>query len=458
MTATAARIGVSTGAVVSVAQERKKGLTTAKEFREVHSIYRSLLENELRHGFPLPDPVEELLDPQSSTDDSQPVARPAEEWLELLDMAVTPHMVRSYFKERDAQDSSLRTLIRVIVSKKSHSQEDRDKVDWLATHLFRLREEQKQRLTTWPKNDVVEILAGFEFPTLSGRAQELLMEMPSLLDEVKYLEHFNQITDSRIIQRARDLKNRFGDEFFHPDVLAAIVNYNLFFGKRFHALMQETMRQVREFAQSTEQLAPTASDLIETDYRLTGDALRQLSEIGRKEVVSIGGAESAPQEVSPEQQLKQLGIDVDQEVLYLRNRADELTMRLRANLSMSSIQNSFAPLLLSEWEASAFRTVYPEAEQSFRADFAHSICRAITLIYRIYEEIPSYLEKQGSEYLWKRHYDSLVYLLYEGRNQRDVLGQLSAASEKRGLPEKSRHLQSTAQKLDVALAKVAELF
>jgi hypothetical protein len=434
-------------------------LTTTKEFRELHSIYHALLEGELKHSFPLPDLVRQLIDSKQAENDSQSVPPPAEEWLELLDMAVTPHMMRSYFKDRGAQDSSLRGLIRLVVGKKSHSQEDRDKVDWMATHLFKLREEQKKRLTTWPKNDVMEILDGFEFPILSHHAEDLLMEMPALLDEVKYLEYFSQITDSRIIQRARDLKNQFGDEFFHPDVLAAIVNYNLFFGKKFHALMQETMRQVHEFAKSGEHRPPSTAELMETDYRLTGDALRQLGEMGRKEALSGPGVGNlASQEATPEQQLKQLGVDADQEILYLRNRNDELTMRLRSNLNMTSIPNSFAPLMLSEWEASAFRTMFPEAEQSFRADFARSLCRTITLIYRIYEEIPAYLEKQGTEYLWKRHYDSLVYLLYEGRNQKEALRQLGEASEKRRLPEKSRQLQSTAQKLDIALAKVAELF
>jgi hypothetical protein len=100
----------------------------------------------------------------------------------------------------------------------------------------------------------------------------------------------------------------------------------------------------------------------------------------------------------------------------------------------------------------------PDAEQSYRADFARGICRAITIIYRIYEEIPQYLEKKGTEYLWKRHYDSLVFLLYEGRRHKEALQQLAAASEKRGLLEKAKQLQGTSQKLDTGLAKVAELF
>ena len=441
---------------------RTRALATAKEFQEIHRICQAILESEMKHSFPLPQAVLDSLEEKSPAKDSQSVQSPAEQWLELLDLAITPHMLRSYINERGAEDAALRALIRFLAGKKSHSQADRDKVDWLATHLFKLREEQKRRPGGWPKTDVLEILEGFDFPMLSRYAEDLLMEMPALLDEVKFFENFSQITDSRIIQRARDLKNQFGDEFFHPDVLAALVNYNMFFGKKFNALIQDTMQQVHEFAQSGREAGqPSTQQILDSDYRLTGDALREIGEIGRRELVGGApgpGGNLARQAMTPEQQLKQLGVDVEQEALYLRNRTEELTMRLRSNPNMNSVPNSFAPLMLSEWEASAFRTLFPESEQSFRADFARALCRAITLIYRIYEEIPQYMEKKGTEYLWKRHYDSLVYLLYEGRNQKDILAQLATASEKRGLPEKARQLQATGQKLETGLAKVAELF
>ena len=83
---------------------------------------------------------------------------------------------------------------------------------------------------------------------------------------------------------------------------------------------------------------------------------------------------------------------------------------------------------------------------------------AIAIISRIYEEIPLYQEKKGTEYLWKKHYDALVYLLYEGRSHRETMLRLAVLSQQRGLLEKAKQLQLTAQKLDTALAKVAALF
>lgn len=444
-------------------------MATTKEFREIHTIHQTVLEKELGHPVPLPQEVRQALDQRDAASAEQAVAKAAAEWLGLLNLAVTPHLLRNYISERGAEDSALRALIRFLVSKKSHSQEDRDKVDWLATYLFKKREEKKGRHTSWPKSDVQEILEGFEFPELIPDAEERLMEIPALLDEVNGFEHFSQITDSRIIQRARDLKNQFGDEFFRPDVLAALVNYNLLFGMKFHALLQETMRKVREFAQSRpESCPPDTDEFLQTDYRLTGEALRHLGEMGRKEVLgatpaatpgNLPGQVLAPEQArTPEQQLKQLGISVEEEALYLRQRMEELAMRLRSNLSLTSIANPLAPLMLAEWEATALRTPYLESEQNFRANFARGISRAIAIICRIYEEIPPYLEKRGTEYLWKRHYDSLVYLLYEGRGHKENLLQLAEASQQRGLREKSKQLLATAQKLDTSLAKVAELF
>ena len=162
--------------------------------------------------------------------------------------------------------------------------------------------------------------------------------------------------------------------------------------------------------------------------------------------------------VFTKQQLKQLGVDAVQETLYLRNRTEELLMRVRSNPSMTSVPNSFAPLMLDEWETSAMRNPYPDSEQSFRADYARGITRALAIMYRIYEEIPQFLEKKGTEYLWKRHYDSLVFLLYEGRNQKEALLQLSSSSGGRGLKDKAKQLELTAHKLDIGLSKVAELF
>lgn len=436
-------------------------MITLKEFFLLHAVYTAIVEMNLGHTIPFPQSVEESLRKKDSTDTEQPASEPLRQWLAVLDLAVNPHHLRSYIVDQNLEEPELVSLLRFLGSKKTHSDDDRDKVDWLATHLLKKREEKRKRPMGWPKAEIQEIFKDFDFPPLSRYAEDLLMEIPSLLDEMKYFNRFPQITDSLIIQRGRDLKNQLGDEFFHPDILTAMVNYNLLFGRKFHELFQEITQKVHEFAQERPETAPPdTKELLQGDYHSTGDAFRHLSDLGRKEAMApaMGASPAGAAAISVEQQLKNLGIDSAQEALNLRNRTQELAVRLRTNLGITTIPNSFAPLPLQEWESNAFRADYAQNEQTFRAEFSRAVCHAVSILSRTYEEIPLYQEKKGTEYLWKKHYDALVYLLYEGRVHKEALFRLAALSKQRGLLEKAKQLQMTAEKLEAGLRKLAALF
>jgi len=446
-------------------------LLTAGEFSLLHDVFKAIVEKELGHSIPVPQGTQETFALKTSAAPDSCV-----HWLDLLDLAISPHKLRGYVTSTDPQEPTLVALIRFLVFKKVHSDVDRDKVDWLLTHLFKKREEKTRLPTGWPRLEIQKILAGVEFPPLSAPAQDQLMEVPALLDEIKYFSSFHQITDARAVERGRSMKNQFGDEFFHPDVLAAIVNYNLLLGKKFHALIQEVSERIHEFAQTAPgRNAPDTDALLQDDYRASANAFRDLGELDRNEPApgvhhpaaappTVAAAAHAPAVPAPpprdsfEQQLKKLGVDPAQETLYLQNRIRELSMRFRSNLATATVPNPVSPVRLQEWEAGAFRTKFPDTEQTFRAEFARDVCHAIAIVSRIYEEIPLYHEKKGTEFLWKKHYDALVFLLYEGRKQKDALLKLSALSRQRGLLEKAKQLQATAEKLDIAVEKAAGVF
>ena len=65
---------------------------------------------------------------------------------------------------------------------------------------------------------------------------------------------------------------------------------------------------------------------------------------------------------------------------------------------------------------------------------------------------------RDTEYLWKKHYDALLYLLHEGRRHKDTLARLPSVSQQKGLLEKSKQLLLTAAKLETTLAEVAAIF
>jgi hypothetical protein len=438
-------------------------LITTGEFFLLHRVFLAILEEELGHAIPLPQGVEQAIVLQNSLPSEQAAPEAWAHWLAMLDLAISPHKLRSRVTGQEIEEPTLVALIRFAVAKKSHTEADRDKVDWLLTHLFKMREERKGIPTGWARLEVQEILRGYEFPVLSQYALDTLMEVPVLLDEIKYFSSFHQITDSRAVERGRDLKNQFGEEFFHPDVLAAIVNYNLLLGKKFYGLIEEISQKVREFAQAQPaRSAPDTDALLQSDYRSTADAFRNLGELDREDPGPASregkAAPASSSAESLEQHLKRLGVDPEQEALHLRNRIQELSMRFRSNRATVTVPNPVSPFRLQEWEVGAFRSQYPESEQTFRTEFARSVCYGIAIIARIYEEIPLYNEKKSTELLWKKHYDALVYLLYDGRRHKDVLLKLSAASKQRGLVEKAKQLQSTAENMDGALAKAAAIF
>ena len=439
-------------------------MITASEFSLLHAVFSGIVEKELGHPIPLPQEVREAIG-ERNLSPGQASPESCGHWLALLDLAISPHKLRGYVATEDPEEPTLLALVRFLVFKKSHSEIDRDKVDWLFTHLFKKREERRGSPTGWPKKEIQEMLQGVEFPPLGREAEDQLMDVPALLDEIKYFTSFHQITDSRAVERGRSMKNQFGEEFFHPDVLAAIVNYNLLLGKKFYGLIQEVSEKVTEFARSGQGgTAPDTKELLQGDYRSSASAFRDLGELDRKEPGPLAPAPSSPPPADPatpptlDLQLRQLGVDPEQESLHLRNRIQELSMRFRSNLQTATVPNSVTPVRLQEWEAGAFRSKYPETEETFRAQFARGICHGIAILSRIYEEIPLYVEKKGTEFHWKKHYDALVFLLYEGRRHKEALLKLAETSRQRGLREKAKQLQVTADKLEESVEKAARIF
>ena len=447
-------------------------MITAQEFLEVQSMLAEVVENELGCAIPYPQEFTEI---SSKPSQFRLAPDPALRWLALLDLAVSPPLLRKHVKERGPAEETIRAYLRFLVSKKHHTQADRDKVDWLATHLFQAREERTKQPTGWPKAPVEEILKGFQPPPLRESSTQLLDDLSSLLEEIRHFETFGQITDSRIIDRGRDLKNRFEDDFFHPDVLAATINYNLIFGKKFHALLQQTIHKVKDIAaRQPDERAPNHQELLTHDYRSTAGLFRDLSELGRKQetekpkppfILSEARPENAPASPAPfagssvsPPQLRDLGINVEAEALKIRKRKEELSVRLRANPSVTSLPGTWSTLPLLEWESGALRAEYPLSEQSFRAEFARNVSQAMAILSLIDDELPQYQEKRGTEYLWKRHYDTLLYLLQEGRCHKDRLLRLAVVTEQKGLIEKAKQLAQTAEKLESGLNRVAAIF
>jgi len=397
-------------------------------------------------------------------------------WLELLNRGIDPHLLRQALKDRESDPATFRALIRYLVGKKAHFQPDREKVDWLVTQLFAVWEEGDPDPGRHFDAEIEQILEGYDFPPLSPHAEELLQEVPALLDELRFFEGFSQITESRIISQGRYLKGRFGEEFFHPKVLAAIVNYNLVLGRKMRALLQDTIETAAHSEVSRPADLPDAEETLQSDYRAISEVFLMLSKLDAeaqrdkerkkkqelqeqaraREAAAPRTAEAKP--ASQDEALLALGIDPGRQAEHLRSRMKEIAQLMKSHPGGAPLPSATGSLVLSDWEAKAFLTEYPPTEESFRADFARGIAAAVGIMTRIEEELPAFFETRGADHLKKRHSDALTYLMHEGRRQLDLLKKLAADSEKRGLADKSRQLSATGQKLDDYIKRVAGLF
>lgn len=446
------------------------------EFLKLHSILSEIVGEPLGGTPPFPRCVTEIEARAKSSNGETGVSEEALRWLELLNQGVDPHLLRQALQKRGKDPDAVQALIRFLVSKKTHSQADREKLDWLVTYL----------LEGWEKGDrdsgerfdmeIERILEGCDFPPLSSHGEELLLEIPALLDELRFFERFSQITESRVINRGRNLKNQFEEEFFHPTVLAAIVNYNLVLGRKMRGLLQNTIQTAFRFAPAAQSDLPDTEEALQSDYRAISNVFHELTELDREvernreqkrkkesevrdrvmPTAAIREAAAKPQTL--EEQFIALGIDPGRQAEQLRNRVKEIALRVRSSPGGAPLPSATGTLILSDWESKAFLSEYSTAEKSFRADFARSMTSVIGIIARIEEELPAYFETRGAEHLWKRHCDALLYLLYEGRRQLETLKRLSADSTTRGLQDKSTKLLATAEKLDSYVKRVAGLF
>ncbi|OFW00087.1 MAG: hypothetical protein A3F68_00825 [Acidobacteria bacterium RIFCSPLOWO2_12_FULL_54_10] len=438
-------------------------MLSRQEFLLLHPIYAGIAEKELGHGIPYPACAYLLRDDVDSAADAA-VAPETEHWLNLLDFLVTPHRLRVYLLETNAEETILQALLRYLAGKKKRSAQERDKVDWLVTHIFRMREERQGKLIGWPKPELEEMLSGIQFKEPSSQTESNLLEIPFLLDEAKQFNNFREMTESGIVQRVRDLKNNFGEDFFHPEVLAAIIHYNLLFGRKFRKLLEETVHRVRQLVKpEMNEGIPDTRELLQIDYRAASNAFKKIVELDRKEppaktpTVSRTSTSGIFASLTREEHLRNMGINSGKEAEALKIRVQELRVRCRANPTLKSLPSAHEPLDLMDWELAAMRNELPENEESFRVEFTQELCQSVGIIYRIHEEIPLHKEKKEPQEEWKKHYDSLVYLLFEGNEKKASLARLSAQCQQRGLLEKAKQLQWTAERLEKSLSKVASL-
>ncbi|MGI9104590.1 MAG: hypothetical protein ACR2IF_19280 [Terriglobales bacterium] len=457
----------------------------------VHAFYIGLLEDVLTHPVPIPHDVS-----PAGTAVAHSVEN-LQRWLNLLDLAITPPMVRDALKESTTQETA-EALLRHFVRKASKVDADRDKTDFVTTFLYRaLIPAEKQIPAEFDveapsqfEEELYEILGLDEAVSLAEEHRQLVREFPFIHEEVDEFRHFDKLMDSGVIQRVRELKQRFAGSFYHPRVLATIAAYNVFFGHRFDELFKQTAQQIKQFASNVQQQGGSImsrvdgdvtvkhlteveeKEILSTEYGRAQEHFRRISKFKKAVDTRTGGrpqavpqappahAPSAPMRAAAAPAPARIsqtpvmgdpapaGINPALEQGKLRTMEDSIRNFVLAadpkSANVVPLRNG--NLALSNAEVDAFRSEY-SGEKSFRADYAIALRQIVSSVGRIQAELQEYTAKQSSAYLWKPHADALTFLISSAQKLEEQSEAVLATAEQRGLADKASSLNGSLQKL-----------
>jgi len=266
-----------------------------QDLTAVQNFYAGLLEKSLGHA--VPSPIE-LKSPDTASEKIYPTLEHFRNWLDVLDLAMTPPLVRDSLKLTSGSDTA-HALIRYYVSKGSPRSGDRDKTDCVITCLFRNPPQASGAPPTWQRPEVdssyyfisqaalgfqgelYRAMEGMEYSALPQEHAQLLREFEYLYQELGDYRHFDQIMDSGMVQRVRELKQSLGKSFYHPDALAQLAVWNDVFGRKFDELFHDAAKQIKTFAENVQKEGGSILSRLEGDI-----TVKQLTEVETDEILS----------------------------------------------------------------------------------------------------------------------------------------------------------------------------
>jgi hypothetical protein len=471
----------------------------------VQSFYQRLLSDQL--GGKLPAPAELAPDVISHADDVRSTLDKMQLWIQLLDMAITPAMLRLGVQS-DLDPEVAEALLRYFARHRDDSGSNRDKTDLVATFLFRHPRVPGQ----WEQRGygldgsiplspfeiaLLEILSESDVPTLPESHVQQLREFGPLLDQANRFQDFSTLMDSGIIPRVRELKASLGESIYHPGVLATLAPYNAAFGDRFHALFVAATKEIKDFANRLEELGGsilstvdgvevTVEDvaalnqeaLLKVDYSSALEKFRRVSRLKKElerrppirratnhtpaaHVAAAGGAAAAPApalvpKYAPAAITPQ-ALSAEEAKLRRVEESIRVFVRVADPKFRQIVPMRYFNLMLSSAEIEAYTADYLE-QAGPRADAARMLLRVVAVTARITTEVEELKRTQNSRSVWKLHADSLVVLIDLAKHLAEAVDRLALTiGEQAETQANSEPLRNSLEKLRERTDEAAKL-
>ena len=473
----------------------------------VQGFYQKLLVDTLGGEVPIPNGLDEDALRHSERELPNTLAR-MYRWLHLLDMAITPAMLRQALTP-DTDSEVAEALLRYFVRRREATDINRDKTDLVATFLYRHPRVPGQ----WEQSGygldgalplspfeiaLIEILADSDVPSLPEEHVQLLRRFDPFVEELKRFRDFNALIDSGMIGRVRELKQWLDSSFYHPGVLATVSAYNTAFGKQFDDLFVKALGEIKTFGQALEEMGGTIlttvdgvevtvehvaaiqeKQLLEADYGSTLEKFRRVSklkkELDRRPPIrrslltpagqttrAVGSAAAAPKaaktaaagaraSAKPPAVFQPPAITAQQlsaEESKLRRVEESIRVFVRVAdpKYRQIVPMRFFNLTLTAAEADAYNAAFLE-EKSLRADVARMLIRLVSVSARISTELEELKRSQKMSSLWKLHADAVVVLLDMASTTTEDAGSVGKNAEQNGSGTASRAIHESVKKL-----------
>src|SRR3954469_20364191 len=485
----------------------------------VQGFYQKLLRNTLGGEVPIPSGLDEDALRHSERELPNTLSR-MYRWLHLLDMAITPAMLRQALTP-DTDSEVAEALLRYFVRRREATDINRDKTDLIATFLYRHPRVPGQ----WQQSGygldgalplspfeiaLIEILADTDVPSLPEEHVQLLRLFDPFLEEVKRFRDFNALIDSGMIGRVRELKQWLDSSFYHPGVLATVAAYNTGFGKKFDDLFVKALGEIKNFGQALEEMGGTIlttvdgvevtvehvaaieeKQLLQADYGNAFEKFRRVSKLKKEldrrppirrallapsgqttraagsaaagakaaKAAAAAKAPTAPPVFQPPAITAQQ-ISAEEGKLRRVEESIRVFVRVADPKYRQVVPMRFFNLTLTVAEADAYGSAFLE-EKNLRADVARTLIRMVSISARISTELEELKRSQKMSSLWKLHADSIVVLLDMANSSTEDAGSVANMAEQSGSGTASKAIHESVKKLrnhsDVAVKTLANV-
>ena len=473
----------------------------------VQGFYQKLMTDALEGPVPVPSGLDEDALRHSERELPNTLSR-MYRWLHLLDMAITPAMLRHALTP-DTDSEVAEALLRYFVRRREPTDVNRDKTDLIATFLYRHPRVAGQWQQTGYGLDgalplspfeiaLIEILADTDVPSLPEEHVQLLRRFDPLREEVARFRDFNALIDSGIIARVRELKQWLDASFYHPGVLATVAAYNSSFGQKFDELFAKALTEIKTFGQALEEMGGTIlttvdgvevtvdhvaaieeKQMLEADYGSTLEKFRRVSKLkkeldrrppirrslltpavgGTRAAAAGAGTGAAPRaarvaaaKAPPATPVFQPPTVTAQQISIEEGKLRRVEESIRVFVRVADpkyrqvVPMRFFNLTLTTAEADAYNAAFLE-EKSLRADVARTLIRVVSVSARLSTELEELKRSQKMSSLWKLHADSLVVLLDMGSTTTEEAGSVAKLAEQNGAGVAAKAIHESVQRL-----------